>query len=238
MSRSHRYGLIAFYIHLSLTDRQTTDRLFSRNPDKIQTADRIETDRIRTDRHLTGNPDRIQTPDRIFRQIRTKTRHGQDTDSAVRRRLLSMWRIGHQQLRSCRQHKSNIRHCHRAFLLYLQPFQNGISIVLQRQMHFSFVYDVLSFKFLVISTEVGKKLPCTYLFAPSFGRNSCKVNLSPYSSVSWEKLVSFVPVQTSLDRYGFEAWLNVKTRSSVSFWTTLWSVMSGVIFGSNFWMWL
>ena len=33
------------------------------------------------------NPD-IQTPDRIFRKIRTKTKHGQDTDSAVRRRLL------------------------------------------------------------------------------------------------------------------------------------------------------
>ena len=67
-------------------DRQTPDSIFSKNPDRIQTADRIETDRIRTGRHLTENTDRIQTPDRIFRQIRTKMRHGQDTDSAVRRR--------------------------------------------------------------------------------------------------------------------------------------------------------
>ena len=35
------------------------------------------------------NPDSGQTPDRIFRKIRTKTRHGQDTDSAFRRCLIT-----------------------------------------------------------------------------------------------------------------------------------------------------
>ena len=34
------------------------------------------------------NPDSRQTPETIFRIIRTKTRQGQDTDSAVRRRLV------------------------------------------------------------------------------------------------------------------------------------------------------
>ena len=114
-------------------------------------------------------------------------------------------------------------------LVYLQPFQNGISIVLQRQMHFSFVNDVVSFKFLVNSTEVGKKSPCVYPFAPSLSRNSCKVNLPPYSSVSSEKFVRFVPVQTDLDKYGLAAWLNVKIKSCVSFRTTLGSVLWRVI---------
>ena len=41
-----------------------------------------------SDRVSSRNPDSGQTPDRIFRKIRTKTRHGQDTDSAVRRRLV------------------------------------------------------------------------------------------------------------------------------------------------------
>ena len=95
-------------------------------------------------------------------------------------------------------------------LVYLQPFQNGISIVLQRQMHFSFENDVVSFKFLVNFTEVGKKSPCSYLFTSSLSRNSCKVNLPPYSSVSSEKFVRFVPVQTDLDKYGLAAWLNLK----------------------------
>ena len=45
-------------------DRQTSDMIFYKIPDRIRTADRIETDRIRTDRHRTENPDRIQTADR------------------------------------------------------------------------------------------------------------------------------------------------------------------------------
>ena len=52
-----------FCLVLVRPDRQTTDSGFSKNPDRIRTADRIETDRIRTDRHLTENPDRIQTAD-------------------------------------------------------------------------------------------------------------------------------------------------------------------------------
>ena len=78
-------------------DRQTADRVFLRNPDKIRTADRIETDRVRTDRHrkafFSKNPDRIQTADKIetdrtrtdrhrtacFPKIRTES--GQRTES-------------------------------------------------------------------------------------------------------------------------------------------------------------
>ena len=45
-------------------DRQTSDRIFYKIPDRIRTADRIETNRIRTGRHLTVNPDRIRTADR------------------------------------------------------------------------------------------------------------------------------------------------------------------------------
>ena len=63
-------------------DRKTSDSLFYKNPDKIQTADRIETDRIRTDRHRTGFSRKSgQKSD----TDRTRT---QDTDSAVRRRLI------------------------------------------------------------------------------------------------------------------------------------------------------
>ena len=50
-------------------DRQTTDRVFFENPDKIRTPDRIETDRIRTDRHRTG----------FFTKFRTES--GQRTES-------------------------------------------------------------------------------------------------------------------------------------------------------------
>ena len=42
-------------------DRQTSERIFCKIPDRIRTADRIETDRIWTDRHRTENPDRIAT---------------------------------------------------------------------------------------------------------------------------------------------------------------------------------
>ena len=45
-------------------DRQTQDSIFSKNLDRIRTADKIETDRIRTDRHRTEYPDRIQTADK------------------------------------------------------------------------------------------------------------------------------------------------------------------------------
>ena len=50
---------------LARPDRQTADRFFSRNPDKIRTADRIETDRVRTDRHRKV----------IFLKIRTESWH-------------------------------------------------------------------------------------------------------------------------------------------------------------------
>ena len=59
-------------------NRQTTDSFFlksGQNPDSGQNRDR-------------RNPDR-QAPDTIFRKIRTKTRQGEDTDNAVRRRLFS-----------------------------------------------------------------------------------------------------------------------------------------------------
>ena len=50
-------------------DGQTPDSLFSKNPDKIPTADRIEVEKIRTDRHRTA----------FFLKIRTES--GQRTDS-------------------------------------------------------------------------------------------------------------------------------------------------------------
>ena len=50
-------------------DGQTPDSLFSKNPDKIPTADRIEVEKIRTDRHQTA----------FFLKIRTES--GQRTDS-------------------------------------------------------------------------------------------------------------------------------------------------------------
>ena len=59
-------------------DRQTANSLFSKNPDRILTADRIEK-KIRTERHRT-NPDSGQTPNTIFRksgQTKTRTGHGQ-----------------------------------------------------------------------------------------------------------------------------------------------------------------
>ena len=42
-------------------DRQTPDSIFSKNPDRIQTADKIETDRTRTDRHRTACFPKIRT---------------------------------------------------------------------------------------------------------------------------------------------------------------------------------
>ena len=48
-------------------NRQISDSIFYKIPDRILTADRIETDRIRTD--SGHNPD--------------KTRHGQDTDNLI-----------------------------------------------------------------------------------------------------------------------------------------------------------
>ena len=94
---------------------------FFENPDKIRTADRIETGKIRTDRHRTGFFTKFRTKSGqrtesrqtesgqtdigqpIFLKSRQqaetghdfpekpeKTRQGQDTDSAVRRRLLQI----------------------------------------------------------------------------------------------------------------------------------------------------
>ena len=48
---------------------------------------------LTADSLFSKNPDRIRTADRIFRKIRTKTRHGQDMDSAVRRRLIHTGKI-------------------------------------------------------------------------------------------------------------------------------------------------
>ena len=87
------------------SDRQSSDSIFHKNPDRLLTADRIETIngqsgtihhgqnrytwkietyRTRTDKHRTENTDEIrpaQTSDRIFRKFRTTTRRRQDTDS-------------------------------------------------------------------------------------------------------------------------------------------------------------
>ena len=61
-------------------DRQTSDRIFYKIPDRIRTADRIETDRIRTDRHRTENPDRIRTADRHRTRFSGKSGQKRDTD--------------------------------------------------------------------------------------------------------------------------------------------------------------
>ena len=71
-------------------NRQTSDSIFYKIPeriltaDSILTADRIETERIRTDRHQTENPDRIWTADRHWTRFsekldknETRTGHGQ-----------------------------------------------------------------------------------------------------------------------------------------------------------------
>ena len=68
-------------------DRHTPDSIFSKNPDRIRTADRIETDRIRTDRHLTENPDRIRTADRHLTGFSGKS--GQKRDKDRTRTVLS-----------------------------------------------------------------------------------------------------------------------------------------------------
>ena len=64
-------------------NRQISDSIFYKIPDRILTADRIETDRIRTDRHQTENPDRIWTADRHWTRFsrkldknETRTGHG------------------------------------------------------------------------------------------------------------------------------------------------------------------
>ena len=62
------------------SDRQTPDSIFSKNPDRIRTADRTETDKIRTDRHRTENPDRIRTPDRHRTGFSGKSGQKRDTD--------------------------------------------------------------------------------------------------------------------------------------------------------------
>ena len=68
-------------------DYPDTGQHFSKNSDRIRTADRIETDRILTDRHRAENLDRIGTADRIETdRIRTdtgqkiRTESGQQTD--------------------------------------------------------------------------------------------------------------------------------------------------------------
>ena len=58
------------------------------NPDIGQNRDKQNPDRQTSDRKSGKNPDSRQKPDGIFRKILTKTRHEQDTDSAVRRRLV------------------------------------------------------------------------------------------------------------------------------------------------------
>ena len=55
-------------------------------------------DRQRPDRKSRHNPDSRQTSDTIFRKIRTKTRQGQDTDSAVRRRLIRIWKMSFYEI--------------------------------------------------------------------------------------------------------------------------------------------
>ena len=62
---------------LSVCQNQDSGQICEENPDRQLTAKSGQ------------NPDSKQTPDRIFRKIRTKTRQGWDTDSAVRRRLLT-----------------------------------------------------------------------------------------------------------------------------------------------------
>ena len=68
-------------------DRQAPDSVFSKNPDRIRTADKIETDRIRTDRHRTANPDRIRTADR--HRTRFSGKSGQKRDKDRTRTVLS-----------------------------------------------------------------------------------------------------------------------------------------------------
>ena len=68
-------------------DRQTQDSIFSKNLDRIRTADKIETDKIRTDRHLTENPDRTRTADR--HRTRFSGKCGQKRDKDRTRTVLS-----------------------------------------------------------------------------------------------------------------------------------------------------
>ena len=68
-------------------DRQAPDSVFSKNPDRIRKADKIETDRIRTDRHRTANPDRIRTADR--HRTRFSGKSGQKRDKDRTRTVLS-----------------------------------------------------------------------------------------------------------------------------------------------------
>ena len=59
---------------------ETGQAILEENPDRIHTADRIETDRIRTDRHRTENPDRFQTSDRHRTQFSGRSRQKRDKD--------------------------------------------------------------------------------------------------------------------------------------------------------------
>ena len=66
------------------TEKTRTDghrtAFFSKNPDRIRTADRIESDRFRTDRHLTENPDLIRTADGHWTEFSGKSGQKRDTD--------------------------------------------------------------------------------------------------------------------------------------------------------------
>ena len=64
--------------------RQTADSLFSKNPDRIPTADRIETKKIRTDRHRTAFFSKIRTESGQLTKSR-QTESGQtDTGQRIR----------------------------------------------------------------------------------------------------------------------------------------------------------
>ena len=72
-------------------DRQTTDSVFSKIPDRIRTADRIEIDRIRTDRHRTENPDRIRTADRHRTRFSGKSGQKRDKDRTRTELSADVW---------------------------------------------------------------------------------------------------------------------------------------------------
>ena len=64
-------------------DKQTADRVFSRNPDKTWTADRIETDIVRTDRHRKAFFLKIRTESRQLTKSRQKGPGQTDTRQLV-----------------------------------------------------------------------------------------------------------------------------------------------------------
>ena len=72
--------------------RQTLDSIFQKsgqNPDSCQNRDRQDPDGETSDRKSGKNLDSRQTPDTIFQKIQKKMRHGQDTNSAVFRHLVT-----------------------------------------------------------------------------------------------------------------------------------------------------